>query len=379
MGVTAMVARRVGERNIHEASIAAVQAVYTGIAVSLISGCAGLLFAGDILRLMGASEDILTEGIGYAQWMFGGNVTVMLLFLLNAIFRGAGDASLSMRTLWLANGLNILLDPLFIFGAGPIPAFGVEGAAIATTIGRSVAVAYQIYHLFRGKGQIKFHFGYVKIRWDIIAKLLRLSVGGTLQFIIASASWIVLMRIVSDFGNTALAGYTIAVRVIIFTILPAWGMANAAATLVGQNLGAAQPERAESSAWRAAGFNMLFLGALSVFFWLMAEPVIGVFTEDREVLASGVRCLRIVCLGYMFYACGMVIAQSFNGAGDTRTPTIINFFGFWMFQIPMAYVLAVTAGWGPSGVYAAIAIAESAVAIAGIILFRRGRWKQVTI
>jgi len=379
MGVTAMVARRVGERRFHEAGIAAMQAIYIGVGLSLLLGIAGLVFAEDILRLMGASEGILEKGIGYTRWMFGGSLTVMMLFLINAIFRGAGDASLSMRTLWLANGLNILLDPVFIFGFGPIPAFGVEGAAIATNIGRGIGVAYQVYHLVKAQGQIKIHKEQLRVHWDIIGKLLSLSAGGTGQFIIASASWIFLVRIVSDFGSTALAGYTIAIRVVIFTILPAWGMANASATLVGQNLGAGQPDRAEKSAWQTAFFNMIFLGSVSVLFWLLAKPIISLFTTDPDVVEGGVQCLRIVCLGYVFYAYSMVIAQSFNGAGDTRTPTIINFFGFWMLQIPMAYVLAKGLEMGPAGVYAAIAIAESAIAVAGILIFRRGKWKMVRV
>jgi putative MATE family efflux protein len=379
MGVTAMVARRVGERHFREASIAAMQAIYIGVGVSVLLGIAGLVFVEDILLLMGAGEGILERGVGYSRWMFGGNITVMMIFLINAIFRGAGDASLSMRTLWLSNGLNILLDPAFIFGFGPIPAFGVEGAAIATNIGRGVGVAYQVYHLMKAQGQIKIHREHLPVHWDIVGKLLSLSAGGTGQFIIASASWIFLVRIVSEFGSTALAGYTIAIRVIIFTILPAWGMANAAATLVGQNLGAGHPERAEKSAWLTAFYNMIFLGSVSVFFWLAAEPIIRLFTSDAAVVAGGIECLRIVCLGYIFYAYGMVMAQSFNGAGDTRTPTIINFFGFWTFQIPLAYVLANLLGMGPAGVYAAIAIAESAIAIAAVVIFRRGKWKGVQI
>jgi putative MATE family efflux protein len=379
MGVTAMVARRVGERDFPAASVAAMQAIYIGIALSIIMGTVGFLFARDILMLMSAGPGILEKGIGYTRWMLGGNVTIIMLFLINAIFRGAGDATLAMRTLWLSNGLNIILDPVFIFGFGPVPAFGIEGAAIATNIGRGFGVCYQVYHLLRAKGLIKIHRETRAVKWSIIGKLLELSAGGTAQFIIQSASWIFLVRIVSAFGSAALAGYTIAIRVIIFTILPAWGMANASATLVGQNLGARQPERAEQSAWRAAFFNMLFLGAVCILFLLLADPIIRFFTTDPDVLESGISCLQIVSLGYVFYAYGMVMAQSFNGAGDTRTPTIINFFGFWLFQIPLAYTLANLLGAGPSGVYAAIPIAESASAIAAIIIFRKGKWKEVTV
>jgi len=379
MGVTAMVARRVGEKDYRAASIAAMQSIYIGVALSIVIGIAGLFFAKDILHLMGASGGILQKGANYARWMLGGNLTVMMIFLINAVFRGAGDATLAMRTLWLSNGLNILLDPLFIFGAGPIPAFGVEGAAIATNIGRGVGVTYQVYHLLKSKGVIKIHRENSPIRWGIIVRLLKLSAGGTGQFVIASASWIFLVRIVSDFGSAALAGYTIGIRVIIFAILPAWGMANTAATLVGQNLGANQPERAETSAWRTAFFNMIFLGSVSILFLSLAEPIIAFFTSDGEVMKSGIKCLQIVSLGYGLYAYGMVIAQSFNGAGDTRTPTIINFFGFWMFQIPLAYILAHLVAVGPSGVYTAIAISESAIAIASILIFRRGKWKTVKV
>lgn len=290
-----------------------------------------------------------------------------------------GDASLAMRSLWLANILNMVLDPVFIFGLGPIPALGVEGAAIATTIGRGCGVLYQLYHLFKGKGIIKVTKATSALQWNIISKLLKVSIGGTGQFLIASASWIFLVRIMSTFGSQAVAGYTIAIRLIVFAILPAWGMGNAAATLVGQNLGAGHPDRAEKSVWRTAFLNMLFLGAVTILFFLLAKPLLQFFTKDAEVLRNGIQCLQIVCLGYVFYAYGMVVTQSFNGAGDTRTPTLINLFGFWMFQIPLAYVLAITLNVGTPGVYAAISIAESAIAVVGIIIFRKGKWKAVKI
>jgi len=379
MGVTAMVARRVGEKDYRGARVAAMQSIYIGVLASIAIGVVGLYFARDILDLMGASGGILLKGAHYTRWMLGGNITVMMIFLINAVFRGAGDATLAMRTLWISNGLNILLDPLFIFGAGFIPAFGVEGAAIATNIGRGIGVTYQVYHLLKSKGVIKIRRDNLAVQWGIVVRLLKLSAGGTGQFLIASASWVFLVRIVSDFGSAALAGYTIGIRVIIFTILPAWGMANAAATLVGQNLGANQPERAEQSAWRTAFLNMIFLGSVSLLFLLLAEPIITFFTSDPEAMKSGTRCLQIVALGYGFYAYGMVITQAFNGAGDTRTPTIINFFGFWMFQIPLAYTLAHPFAGGSSGVYAAIAISESAIAIASILVFRRGKWKAVQV
>jgi putative MATE family efflux protein len=379
MGATAMVARRIGEKDVKAAGVASVQAIYIGVAIAVVISVAGLFFAKDILRMMGANANIVENCSGYTRWMFGGNITIMMLFLINAVFRGAGDASLAMRSLWLANGLNIILDPIFIFGLGPVPAFGIEGAAIATTIGRGTGVLYQVYHLLKGNGLIKVHAENLPVRWDIILRLLKVSAGGTGQFLIASASWIFLVRIMSTFGSAALAGYTIAIRVIVFAILPAWGMANASATLVGQNLGAGQPERAEKSVWRSGFLNMLFLAFITVLFLSLAKQIVGLFTADAEVLRNGIRCLQVVSLGYIFYAYGMVIAQSFNGAGDTKTPTILNFFGFWMFQIPLAYVLAITMELGPTGTYLAIVIAESLLAVVSIMIFRRGKWKAVKI
>jgi putative MATE family efflux protein len=379
MGATAMVARRVGEKDFKAATVAAAQAIYIGIGISVAVSLVGIFFSEDILRLMGASESLISRNSGYTRWMLTGNITIMMLFLINAVFRGAGDASLAMRSLWLANILNIALGPIFIFGFGPIPAMGVEGAAIATTIGRGSGVIYQVYHLVRGKGIIKFDKLNIPFRADIITKLIKVSTGGMMQFIIGSASWIFLVRIMSDFGSATVAGYTIAIRLIVFAILPAWGMANAAATLVGQNLGAGYPDRAEKSVWRTAFLNMIFLGSVGVIFIIFAEYFIGFFTNDPEVLHNGIQCLQIVCLGYAFYAYGMVISQSFNGAGDTRTPTIINFAGFWLFQIPLAYSLAILLEIGSPGVYAAISIAESMMAVAAIVIFRKGRWKLAKI
>lgn len=379
MGATAMVARRVGEKDFNAAKVAAAQALYIGLAISITVSIVGIFFSEDILRLMGASESLISNNSGYTRWMLTGNITIMMLFLINAIFRGAGDASLAMRSLWLANILNIALGPIFIFGLGPVPAMGVEGAAIATTIGRGSGVLYQLYHLFRGKGMIKFDRLNIPFRIDIVARLIKVSLGGMMQFVIGSASWIFLVRIMSDFGSATVAGYTIAIRLIIFAILPAWGMANAAATLVGQNLGAGHPDRAEKSVWRSAFLNMIFLGSVGIIFLIFAKHFIGFFTNDPEVLKNGIQCLQIVCLGYAFYAYGMVISQSFNGAGDTKTPTIINFVGFWLFQIPLAYSLALVLDIGSPGVYAAISIAESVMAVAAILIFRRGKWKTVKI
>jgi putative MATE family efflux protein len=379
MGATAMVARRVGEKDIKSAEIAAIQAIYIGIGLSVIISIVGLFFSESILRVMGGSEALIANNVGYTRWMLTGNITIMLLFLINAVFRGAGNASIAMHALILSNVLNIILDPIFIFGFGPIPALGVEGAAIATTIGRGCGVLYQLYHLFNGKGLIKLTLKNIAIHWDIVVKLLKVSAGGTGQFLIASASWIFLVRIMSTFGSIAVAGYFIAMRLIVFAILPAWGMANASATLVGQNLGANHPERAEQSVWRSAFLNMIFLAVVTVVFLVFPAPLLQFFTDDPVVLHHGVQGLRIISLGYVFYAYGMVITQSFNGAGDTRTPTIINLVGFWLFQIPLAYVLAIVLDIGSVGVYSAISIAESAIAVAGIIIFRQGKWKTVKI
>lgn len=379
MGATAMVARRVGEKDFEAAEEAAAQAVIVGFALSLMITFVGIFFSTDLLRVMGASEELIEKNSGYTSWMLTGNITIMMLFLINGVFRGAGDASIAMRSLWFANTLNIIIDPVFIFGFGPIPAYGVEGAAIATNIGRGAGVLYQLYHLQKGSGLIKLHLNNLVAQWNIIWRLIKVSAGGTGQFLIGSASWIFLVRIMSDFGSAALAGYTIAIRVIVFAILPAWGMANASATLVGQNLGAGQPDRAEKSVWRTAFFNMIFLALITVLFFSMAGPILRLFSNDENVLINGIQCLQIVSLGYIFYAYGMVINQSFNGAGDTRTPTIISLFGFWIFQIPLAYTLAKELGVGAAGVYAAISIAESAMAIVGVMIFRKGRWKSVKI
>ncbi len=379
MGATAMVARRVGEKDLKGAQVAAVQAIYIGLGLSFVITLVGIFFSDDILRVMGASEQSIEKNSGYTRWMFIGNLSIMLLFLINGIFRGAGDAFIAMRALIIANLMNIILDPIFIFGVGPIPAFGVEGAGIATNIGRGIGVLFQLYHLFRGRGLIKLHSANIGIKWNIIGRLVKVSAGGTSQFLIGSASWIFLVRIMSEFGSAAVAGYTIAIRVIVFAILPAWGMANAAATLVGQNLGAGHPERAEKSVWRAAFFNMIFLAIVTCVFFIFARPILELFTSDKNVLENGIQCLQIVSLGYIFYAYGMVVNQSFNGAGDTRTPTIISFFGFWIFQIPLAYALAIGFKAGTTGVFSAIPIAESLMAVVAVLIFRQGKWKLIKI
>ncbi|MBS1680274.1 MAG: MATE family efflux transporter [Bacteroidetes bacterium] len=379
MGATAIVARRVGEKNYEDAAVAGVQAILVGVFSSLAISVCGIFFSKELLQLMGASASVVEVGSGFTFWMLTGNITIMMLFLINGIFRGAGNAAIAMRALWLANLINIILDPILIFGWGPIPAFGVEGAAISTNIGRGLGVVFQMYYLFFRKSIVRFNTKNFKIDWNVIVQVLKVSAGSTGQFLISSASWVFLARIISHFGSAAMAGYTIAIRVIVFTILPSWGMANASATLVGQNLGAGQPDRAEKSVWKTGLYNMIFLGLVMLLFLFFSTPILKFFSSDEMVVANGTRCLQIVALGYLFYGYGMVITQSFNGAGDTRTPTLLNLFGFWCFQIPLAYLLAIQVDFGPNGVYAAIAIAESAIAVAGIILFRRGKWKLVKV
>jgi len=376
MATTAMVARRVGEKDRAGAALAAVQAIAVGVVLSLPIGAIGFWMAPALLRLMGASPSIIATGSDYGAVMLGGNVTILLLFLLNAIFRGAGDATIAMRSLWFANLINIILDPCFIFGLGPFPKMGVTGAAVATTIGRGLGVVYQLFTLWRGQGRIRLSSAALRLDSEVMLRLVRVSIGGIFQFLIATASWLGLVRIIAFFGSTALAGYTIALRIIIFAILPSWGMSNAAATLVGQNLGAGKPGRAEQSVWKTAFYNMLFLVGIAFVFIIFAEPLIRLFTSDPAVVPIGTACLRFVSYGYGFYAYGMVMVQAFNGAGDTATPTKINLFCYWLFEIPLAYVLAIQAGLGANGVFLAITIAESTIAVVGILAFRRGRWRE---
>lgn len=379
MGTTALVARRIGEKSPKEAADAAVQAIIVACAASIPFSIAGIFFAKDLLRLMGGNEWVLEHGYRYAVWMLGGNAVIMLLFVINAIFRGAGDAAIAMRVLWIANGINIVLDPMLIFGWGPFPELGIEGAAIATNIGRGVGVLLQLFVLFRGGKHIRVVVSQMRVNGEVMWRLVRTSLGGIGQFIIATSSWVFLVRIVSEFGSDAVAGYTIAVRIFIFTLLPAWGLSNAAATLVGQNLGAKQPERAAKSVWITGTVNMVFLAIVSVVYVLLAEPLVRIFTDDPAVIAPGAECLRIVSYGYLIYAWGMVMPQAFNGAGDTITPTKINFVCFWLVEIPLAYLLAMTWELGPTGVWWSIVIAESLVGVTGIWLFRRGKWKLTVV
>lgn len=379
MAATAIVARRIGEGEKDKAAEAGVQAIIIAVAVSTIFSLIGILYAKDILRLMGGDEALIEEGYGYTKIMLGGNITVMLLFLINAIFRGAGDASVAMRVLWIANGLNIVLDPIFIFGLGPIPAFGVEGAAIATNTGRGIGVLIQVLTLVGAASVVRITWQHIKVRWAVIMNLLKISLGGIGQYMIGTLSWLFLVRISAVFGSEVLAGYAIAFRIIMFTILPSWGMANAAATLVGQNLGANQPERAERSVWKCSFYNMIFLAFVSLVFGVWAEGFVSMFSSEQEVVKYGALALRIICCGYVFFAYGMVISQSFNGAGDTKTPTVINFFCFWLFEVPLAWVLSRTFNLGPLGIFTAIAFAVVLYAIVSIILFRKGKWKQVRV
>ncbi|MEM7359090.1 MAG: MATE family efflux transporter [Pseudomonadota bacterium] len=379
MSTTAMVARRIGEKNPEGAAIAAAQSLWLGLAFSLLVAVAGLLYAEDILRLMGASEAVIEQGSGYITVMLCGSVSILYIFLLNAIFRGAGDANIAMRSLWLANGINLVLDPILIFGWGPIPAMGVTGAAVATTIGRSIGVAYQLYHLFGLGGRIRVRIAQLALHIEVAKRLARLSLGGIGQFLIAVSSWIFLMRIVAPYGSAAIAGYTIAVRIIHFTFLPAWGLGNAAATLVGQNLGAGRPYRAERSIWRAAKFNFITLGIVAVALILTAEQVIAIFTTEPEVIAVGAEALRFFCYGYPLMAIGMVAVQSLNGAGDTDTPTLINFIAFWLIELPLAWWLANPMGMGPLGVFWAVLIAESVFSVLAIWVIRCGNWKLRTV
>ena len=375
MSTTAMVARRIGEKDRTGAATAGVQAIFIGLATSLAFGLPCYVYAPRLLGVMGASPEIVALGSGYARIALGGCGAIVMLFLNNAIFRGAGDAAVAMRLLWVSNIINLVLDPCLIFGWGPFPKLGVTGAAMATFTGRSIGVLYQFYRLLRGTERIHILVSQVRVNAGVLLRLLRVSLTGILQFAIADVSWIGLVRIVSVFGSAALAGYTIAIRILIFVLLPSWGLSNAAATLVGQNLGAKQPERAEQSVWRTGLYNMLFLGAVGVFFVIAAEPVIRLFTNDPAVVPLAVSCLRILSYGNIGYAYGMVMLQAFNGAGDTVTPTIVNLFGFWLLEIPLAYVLAIPAKFGPTGVYYSIVVAEAAIAVAGVLIFRRGRWK----
>jgi putative MATE family efflux protein len=373
MAATAMVARRIGEKNPDGAAKAGAQAVLLCGSISIIVSIVGAFFAEKLLSLMGGDAELVAMGHTYTRIMLVGNIVIMLLFLINGIFRGAGDAGIAMRSLWLANICNIILCPVMIHF------FGLKGAAIATTTGRGIGVCYQVYHLFKGKGIIKIHLSHFKPDRVILRSLSRIASTGTFQFIVASASWIVMARLMADFGADAVAGYTIAIRLLMFFLMPAWGLSNAAATLVGQNLGAQQPDRAEKSVWQTAKYNAIFMAVVSLLFIIGAEFFVGLISQDPAVMKTAVSALRIVSLGYIFYGIGMVLINAFNGAGDSKTPTWINLFWFWVFQIPFAYLLSDILNWGPVGIFAAIVITESCITITSMIIFRKGKWKLVKI
>src|SRR6267154_2588721 len=379
LSTTAMVARRIGEKDPAGAAVAGVQAIAIGLAISALVGIPCFFYGPDLLRLMGASPQVVAVGSGYARITLGGSAAIMMLFLNNAIFRGAGDAAIAMRLLWVSNIINLVLDPCLIFGWGPFPKLGVTGAALATFTGRSIGVAYQLYRLMRGSERIRILRKQIRVELSVLLRLVRVSLTGILQFAIAHTSWIGLVRIVSIFGSAALAGYTIAIRIVVFVILPSWGLSNAAATLVGQNLGAKKPERAEQAVWRTGFYNMLFLGSVGVFFVFFAEPIVRLFTHDPAVIPLAAKCLRIVSYGNIGYAYAMVMLQAFNGAGDTVTPTVVNFFGFWLLEIPLAYWLAIPMRLRSDGAFYAIVVAECSIAAVSAVLFKRGKWKTQKI
>jgi putative MATE family efflux protein len=377
--VTAIIARRIGEKNKKDAGTAGVQSIFLALICSIPFSLAGIFYSKELLILMGADAWALEEGFRYTQWMLGGNIVIVLLFVINAIFRGAGDAAIAMRVLWIANGFNIILDPLLIFGWGPIPAMGIEGAAIATTLGRGIGVIIQMWTLFKGGKHIRVLAS--QIYWDakLILNIIRTSLGGVGQMIVAMASWIFVMRILADVGSEAVAGSTIALRIVMFTLMPAWGLSNAAATLVGQNLGADNPDRAESSVWKIGFYNMVFLIAVSIVYFIQSEELMQIFSDDARVISIGAEWLRILSYSYFVYGWWMVAVQAFNGAGDTKTPTLINIVFFWLIEIPLSYVLAITLNWQHTGVFWGVFAAETLVGIYTLWLFSRGGWKKVKV
>ena len=380
MAATAMVARRVGEKNPEAAARSGAQAILLAVAFTVVLGIIGFMYAGEILALMGAEPDAIQVGVNYTRILMAGSVSIMLLFLINGIFRGAGDAMMAMKSLWLANICNIILCPVLIRGLGPIPAYGVAGAAMATTLGRTIGVLYQLYHLFKGGSSLRMRLSHFLPDLQLMKQVVNIALPGVLQFIIGSGSWIILASLVVNTGQSdASAGYQIAIRIVMFFILPAWGMSNAAATLVGQNLGAKKPDRAETSVKITAKYNTIFMLVVSLIFLGLAEPIVSFFTQEPIVAGYAVLALRIMASGYVFYGLGMVMMNAFNGAGDTKTPTYINIFGFWLFQIPMAYLLAKTLGWGPVGVFIAVPVSETMIAILAWFIFRKGQWKKVEV
>lgn len=379
IGATATVARRIGEKDLDGAAKTATHVLYLGVIVSIAMSIPGIILAPSIFRVLGAEPQVIESGVTFMRIMLGGNAAVVFIFLLNAIFRGAGDAAIAMRVLWFANVLNIILAPCFIFGIAFFPQLGVTGAAVGTTLGRSAGVLYALWFLFRGEKRFVIHRDHWKLDTDLLVRIVKLSATAVFQFLIGTASWSVLVRVVAGFGSVAIAGYVIGLRVIVFALLPALGLSNAAATLVGQNLGAGKPERAERSVWTASVVNAVIYGTIGLIFVIFAAPIVSIFTQDPEITGYAVACLRIVSYGFLFYGFGMVLETAFNGAGDTWTPTYINLCLFWLFEIPLAYVLAYVFNLGPQGVFWAIMIAFSALAIVSALLFSRGKWKLKTV
>lgn len=378
-GATALVSRRMGEKDPDGAAEAAVQAILVGVLVAAAIAVPATLAAPGLLRLMGGSPELVAGGAGYTRVLMAGNATIMLIFVINAVFRGAGDATRAMWVLWLANGVNLVLDPCLIFGWGPFPEMGLTGAAVATTVGRGVGVLWQCVLLHRGGANIRVGRRHLRVNWGVMGRLVRVSLGGIGQYLVSTASWVVLVRLVATFGSAAVAGYTVAIRIILFCLMPSWGVANAAATLVGQNLGAGRPDRAEAAVWRTGWYNAGLLAVIGLAFVVWARPLIAAFGAAPDVLAHGTACLRVVAYGYPFYAFGMVVVNAFNGAGDTMTPTRINLVCYWLLQMPLAWALAHPVGLGATGVFAAIPLAEAAMTLMAIALFRRGAWRRKVV
>ncbi|MEM9391797.1 MAG: MATE family efflux transporter [Bacteroidota bacterium] len=379
MAVTAVIARRIGEKNKEDAARSAIQSILLSLLISIPFAVAGIFFAKQLLALMGGDAWTVSEGYRYTQWMLGGNAVIILLFIINAVFRGAGDAAIAMKVLWIANGINIILDPLLIFGWGPIPAFGVEGAGMATTVGRGIGVATQLWLLAKGGKHIKAKLSQLKFEAKIMLNIFRTSLGGIGQMIVAMTAWIFLMRILADIGSEAVAGATITIRIMMFTMMPAWGLSNAAATLVGQNLGAGNPDRAEKSVWKIGLYNMIFLVGVSLIYFFFNESLVRIFSDDATVVRIGGEWVRILSYSYFIYGWWMVSVQAFNGSGDTKTPTWINLIFFWLIQIPLAYLLALVMDWGYLGVFWAVFISETSVGAFTLWMFTRGNWKKATV
>jgi len=379
MAATALVARRVGEKNYKEAAHVGMQVIFFALILSVVMSIAGITFAGSILRLMGANEQMIAQNIRYTQIMYGGNLVIMLLFLINGIFRGAGDAAIAMRSLWISNICNIILCPLLIYGLGPIAPLGLKGAAIATTIGRGIGVLYQLYRLFIRRGLLTFYIRQLIPEKQLMVQIINIASTAAIQFLVSSGSWIFLTRLVANFHEAATAGYQIAIRLLIFFLLPAWGMSNAAATLTGQNLGAGKPERAEKSVWITAGYVTVFMVGVTLFFYLFGEPVVNFMNSDKQARHFAVQALRIISLSYIFFGVEMVMLNAFNGAGDTRTPTLVYFVGFWIFQIPLAWIISHYYIKQPKAIFIAIVISQFVTALLSFYLFRKGKWKMVKV